>query len=640
MKKIVQLIALFTCLSIYQSAETYAQTGINVPSMHTSDSLITQFINNYGIHGATVAISRNGKLIYLRAFGYADIAEQELTQPYNLFRIASDSKPITGAAIMKLWEQGQINLDAHVFGPGGLLNDDPYYSSADITDNRIYDITVRNLLEHSAGWNRDIPMLPNPLPPYPYGFASSDPISFPLHVTLTLGESNPVTERALIKFLLERGLDVAPGTEYHYSNIGFLILGVIIEHITGMSYEDYVKTELLDQIGAYDMHLGKNLLADKMEREGEYINNFTTLSCYGTGEYVPWQYGGWNLEAMDAHGGWIATAEDLLRFVLAVDKFNTKPDILLPSTIDTMTAPSLTNANYAKGWEVNQYNNWWHTGSLDGTSSELVRTANGFAWVIILNGRAEGNFYSDFDNLIWNCLGSTSTYPSFDLFDSPMQNGTGINFSSITTNSVTINWSNGDGEKRLLLMRSGNAANKFPLDGTDYSASSSFGSGEDLGEGNFVVYNGSGSSVTVTDLDPNQTYYLRLFDYNNNSTTGNNSLYLLANSPSSSINLNSTDVKEDHLNSIKFGLAQNYPNPFNPSTRIRYSIPGLKNPNGIVRLKIYDVLGNEITTLVNKEQPAGEYEVEFNGSSFASGLYFYKLEYGTFSEIKKMILLK
>jgi photosystem II stability/assembly factor-like uncharacterized protein len=85
-----------------------------------------------------------------------------------------------------------------------------------------------------------------------------------------------------------------------------------------------------------------------------------------------------------------------------------------------------------------------------------------------------------------------------------------------------------------------------------------------------------------------------------------------------------------------FELKQNYPNPFNPSTVINYQLP----VSGDVTLKVYDVLGNEIATLVNEEKPAGSYEVEFNASELSSGIYFYKLQAGDFVETKKMILLK
>jgi hypothetical protein len=83
-------------------------------------------------------------------------------------------------------------------------------------------------------------------------------------------------------------------------------------------------------------------------------------------------------------------------------------------------------------------------------------------------------------------------------------------------------------------------------------------------------------------------------------------------------------------------LEQNYPNPFNPSTTIKFQLPELS----FVTLKVYDVLGNEIKTLVNEEKVVGNYEVEFNATRLPSGIYFYRLQSGSFVETKKMVLMK
>jgi hypothetical protein len=83
-------------------------------------------------------------------------------------------------------------------------------------------------------------------------------------------------------------------------------------------------------------------------------------------------------------------------------------------------------------------------------------------------------------------------------------------------------------------------------------------------------------------------------------------------------------------------LFQNYPNPFNPSTKISWQLP----VGGQVTLKVYDVLGNEVVTLLDEYKPAGSYEVEFNASGINSGVYFYKLQAGSYTETKKLVLLK
>ena len=101
-------------------------------------------------------------------------------------------------------------------------------------------------------------------------------------------------------------------------------------------------------------------------------------------------------------------------------------------------------------------------------------------------------------------------------------------------------------------------------------------------------------------------------------------------------------IVEVTVNSPKeFSLSQNYPNPFNPSTTIKFTIPLVGTQHAVsVQLKVYDVLGNEISTLVNEEKPIGEYEVEFNAIGLPSGIYFYQLKAANFVETKKMILLK
>jgi len=97
------------------------------------------------------------------------------------------------------------------------------------------------------------------------------------------------------------------------------------------------------------------------------------------------------------------------------------------------------------------------------------------------------------------------------------------------------------------------------------------------------------------------------------------------------------DVKsEEMVIPNEFVMNQNYPNPFNPTTRITYQIPELS----FVTLKVFDVLGNEIKTLVNEEKPVGYYEIKFDASSLASGIYIYQLHAGSFIETKKMILLR
>ena len=100
------------------------------------------------------------------------------------------------------------------------------------------------------------------------------------------------------------------------------------------------------------------------------------------------------------------------------------------------------------------------------------------------------------------------------------------------------------------------------------------------------------------------------------------------------------ESETDNILPTKYALEQNYPNPFNPSTKIKFSIPDVGAGFGLSVLKVYDMLGNEVATLVNEEKPAGVYEVNFNASNLSSGVYLYKLHAGEYISTNKMTLIK
>jgi len=111
------------------------------------------------------------------------------------------------------------------------------------------------------------------------------------------------------------------------------------------------------------------------------------------------------INRMDSHGGWVTTPTAMVNFLMHTDGFPERPDILQPATIAEMTTPSLNNSFYAKGWAVNPANNWWHMGSLPGTATVAVRTADNMVWAVFLNTRSqEPDFERDLDGLMWQIV--------------------------------------------------------------------------------------------------------------------------------------------------------------------------------------------------------------------------------------------
>lgn len=137
----------------------------------------------------------------------------------------------------------------------------------------------------------------------------------------------------------------------------------------------------------------------------------------------------------------------------------------------------------------------------------------------------------------------------------------------------------------------------------------------------------------------NKIYLYQIYSINSGQTYYQNNISVHPGATNVMINLSTTPLEVKQISSKVpeyFRLEQNYPNPFNPSTTIQYALPKA----GHVILKVYDELGREVSTLVDKNQGAGIYSATFNGSTFASGVYFYKLSTGSFNEVKKLILLK
>lgn len=340
-------------------------------------ALVADFARGYGLPAVSLAVARRGRLAYTHGFGElvqpesaavgggltVDVGGRTTTIPEptasagrpvdphrTLFRVASLSKTVTAAAVLRLVDQGVLRLDDPVFARGGALAG---FAPAP-ADERVRDITVRHLLQHgSGGWSNQ----------------GDDPM------WTRKGLSTDDLVRAV---LAEEPLHTGPGTTFAYSNFGYCLLGRLLEAVSGRTYERRVRDDLLTACGVDGMRTARDA-----QPGGDVIRAYPA-----PGDEDPYQL---RIDRMDAHGGWLATAVDMVRFAVHV----AAPGVLSAASVAVMTTPSGLpgSAGYGAGWWVTpagelDAGTWYHTGVLPGSAALLQRAPDDLCLVALTNTRS------------------------------------------------------------------------------------------------------------------------------------------------------------------------------------------------------------------------------------------------------------
>lgn len=318
------------------------------------DRLVYNFMLKYSIPGISVAVSKDEEIVYSYGYGFADQQAKELTTADHLFRLGSVSKQQTALCIMTLVEEGRLNLSDHVFGEGGILEEE----FGTQMPQSAKKVTIQNLLEHNSGW-------------------SSDPID-PMFTADPNYDGKPLEE--IISYVLANvPQSHTPGNVYDYYNLGFGMLGKVVEKVSGKDFESYLKEDVLSKAGVTEIYVG----GDKTQRRE---NECIYYSQEGTNGY------GNDMEMIKAAGGIIASAPALMQLMAHIDYGTKVPDILKKETLDIMYKPSKSYEHYALGWRLNHtvFSNWasYHSGNLAGTAAIWMRGYNGVSAVILCNSRS------------------------------------------------------------------------------------------------------------------------------------------------------------------------------------------------------------------------------------------------------------
>ncbi|WP_338238677.1 serine hydrolase domain-containing protein [Persicobacter diffluens] len=390
-------------------------------SFSRMNAYLDRWLKRWEVVGASVAVMKNNKLVYAKGFGHTDENQQLEVNPTHLFRVASISKLITATAAMRLVEAGILELDHSVFGPTGYLKGGIYDQ---FRDSRAYKIKVEDLIYHRGGFTAKL----------------GDPLFDAPKIAEEMSWELPLPTDSLISYTLKkRKLRYTPSRGYEYSNFGYLILSRVIQEVTDMPYEEFVKWSILQPLGIKDMELGKPLEQDRNKFEVAYYDfpkgekrasNFkvneeglTTASASG-------------LPYLEGAGGWIASASDLVRMVAGIDgvQDGVVTDILAPETVEQMVTPlDSKNPSLVMGWRAANEGRWWRTGTLAGTSAMVSREKDGTVWVMILNTSTYKRNYmpSQIRSAMRYGMALVKDWPDRDLFDNYLYGGRYLKHSTV-----------------------------------------------------------------------------------------------------------------------------------------------------------------------------------------------------------------
>ena len=387
------------------------------------DSDISELLSDWEIPGAQVAVIYNGSLVFNKGYGISANGTDDngiyWSTPVTVdskFRIASLSKAVTAAGILTLVENGTISLDDRMVDLAPHLIptelDGCNYPNHS-TSYSIDDINVSLLLNHRAGFDRDGD--PNSDPTYWHwnswvgSWQNDDCIDKQSLIDdYDNGNLAPINMERILSEWLRRPLDFEPGSRYVYSNIGYQILGQIIEAQTGMDYEDYIIDNVLTPMGIDSMSIGMTMPNQRAEGEVSYFDDYYSRCHFPHGQdedgdpifpFAPNpDCGAFVIEEKDGGGGWIATASDYAKFISNLD--GTIDNGIFEDPFEFFTENPYDNSGSWYGSGIYVLNAdpdvWQHWGGFSGSSTnfrrEVTESGEPVVFVMFTNTRPDSNW--------------------------------------------------------------------------------------------------------------------------------------------------------------------------------------------------------------------------------------------------------
>lgn len=353
-----------------RNAASYPKTGPLEASLVALESEILAFMASQDIPGAIFALSRNGELLAQGGYGWKDRDRTEPMPGDARMRIASLTKPVVAAAVHELVRDGLLSMEDHAFNlgqpGGGILLVNPF---PELSDSRLARVTVRHLLDHSAGWDRAI---------------AGDLTYHEVQVSEAMELNGTPGRVNLLNYILGQPLQFSPGQRIAYSNIGYLAAGMIVEQVSGQDLMTFIHQRVMGPLGVRkDEYLqGATFPENQHPLEPFYHAPARVVNVFDpTGPLVEQPYGGWDHEMRIGQGGHISTASALVAFL---NKWYVAgPNIGTP-------IPS----NAGSRWR------WNHQGSLPGTSAVARQRGDGISYAVVFNKRNSSNYGAQVQSII------------------------------------------------------------------------------------------------------------------------------------------------------------------------------------------------------------------------------------------------
>jgi CubicO group peptidase (beta-lactamase class C family) len=286
-------------------------TGTPVPRFAGLDEIVKQKLQYLNAHAGALAIAKDGQLVFAHGYTWAE-PNYPVTQPASLFRIASCSKPVTGLVIKQLIDEGVLQLESRVQDILKLRT--PYGTSP--VDARFADITVAHLLTHQGGWDRNM---------------TFDPMfrDIAIHNAFP-NQALPVKKWQIASYMAGQELQFDPGSRVVYSNFGYCLLGLIIEHLIGLPYQWVVQNRVFAPLGLTRPRIGCSLVQQRLPDELYYDADNQALEIgqsviTSDRPLVAQAYGTYNHENLDAGGGWVISAPDYATMVTSFYSGSSNP---------------------------------------------------------------------------------------------------------------------------------------------------------------------------------------------------------------------------------------------------------------------------------------------------------------------------